>query len=260
MTPDFFAPLEAWRKFSVTDRGRVLKSVGVSGVWPMADPGAAFCQAENWFNPASDAPAHEDPCPSLGCSCGFYAYKTRDDAEKHGQGHILARVEVWGRIAEHERGYRAERVKLKELFLLDSEMYQGDAVALQARYQIPVTTLKGQSAWISESLDASSLSSLSWSPLNYQIGQTITIKMGGSSMITLPAPSPNLHFHPQAFQLVSTGWPVTNYAQIGSDPAGLQNTLTVGNWSDEQQTKPAPRQFFDFSDMKLGSCDDEGLA
>lgn len=143
--PDYFAALTAWRKFAVRDNGRVLVSANHPIPWTRIEPDPAVCLSDSAHPPG-------EPCPALRCSCGYYAYKSRDDARQHSQGLILARVELWGRIAQHTRGYRAEHIRLCELIV--PHAYPAIA-ALAARYPIPVT--EGDPAWTSENLNASSL-------------------------------------------------------------------------------------------------------
>ncbi len=187
-TPDFFHALTGWRKFSVRDRGRVLVSVNHPIPWPTADPGPACClldpamTMQRVYDPGTDtyqikvvADPHPlaDPCPSLTCGCGYYAYKERAHAEAHGdQGTLLARVELWGRLVEHARGWRAERMKLAEIFVGPED---AAVAALEARYQVPVTrvepvarTIEGE-LWTSANRNASSSSSRSANlPRNFQ--------------------------------------------------------------------------------------------
>lgn len=53
------------------------------------------------------------PAPSAGCSCGIYAHRSREaalqQARRSGPGSIVGEVELWGRVVEHEHGFRAER-------------------------------------------------------------------------------------------------------------------------------------------------------
>lgn len=146
--PDFFHALTAWRKFDTTNGQRMLTSAGhTDHVWPVADLGEAYCRA-----------GVEHDAPELSCSCGFYCYKERTDAEQHAQGTILAKVEVWGRLlAEHKRGYRAQHMKILELYVAP-----GFAAidALTKRYGVAVFIYEGASKWISESPSALSSSSL----------------------------------------------------------------------------------------------------
>lgn len=65
--------------------------------------------------------------PDEGCTCGFYALKSVDDAaimvsfrrprtevlEPHGV--VLGRVELAGKVIEHDRGFRAERARVADL-------------------------------------------------------------------------------------------------------------------------------------------------
>jgi len=58
--------------------------------------------------------------PSLKCTCGLYAAKNIEHIEKCGYGKFGVRGEVylWGRVVEHERGWRAEFAYPKSLALL----------------------------------------------------------------------------------------------------------------------------------------------
>jgi hypothetical protein len=186
-TPDFFSELTGWRKFAVRDHSRVLVSANYPQPWAGVDPGPAICTIDTGtmysFGPVPVHPVNE-PCPCLTCSCGYYAYKSRDDAEQHHQGRVLARVQLWGRLVEHERGYRAERIRIAELFVLRDYPEVGRA-GLAARYGVPIH-VEEKAVWISESLSESSLLSpsliQSWNSSAYQIV---------SYQSTLPSPSPS---------------------------------------------------------------------
>lgn len=250
--PDFFSPLEAWRKFDTMADGSVLCSVGIGQFpWLSAESGAAYCAS------GSGEFTTHGACPSLKCSCGYYAYKKREDAEVHGQGQILARIEVWGRIAEHERGYRCEHARIKELFLLDSLGYLGEQVkSLEKRYKIPVTILKGKDAWISESPSASSWLNPWLAPSSYQIGSTITVKLPRSVSRISPPPSP-----PQSVAQLKAATNAALATANARQAAHLQalqrqNTywnqmmLGLGNMLPRApmlKTEPPKRQYFDFT-------------
>jgi len=137
MIPDFFHALTAWRKFDVAAHARILASAGhTDHWWPTADLGEAICRAYQ-----------NHDAPQLECTCGFYCFKARVDAEQHQQGSILARVEIWGRLAEHRRGYRAQYMRIEELFVSPSFSARP---ALESRYHVPVTVDQGADTWISE--------------------------------------------------------------------------------------------------------------
>lgn len=118
--------------------------------WATADPGPALCVATDATHPPDES------CPALACTCGFYAYTNRADAVRHEQGIVLARVALWGRLVQHARGYRAERIRLVALHVWRD--VPADAHALETRYSIPVTVEEGVPAWTSVSPNA--LSSL----------------------------------------------------------------------------------------------------
>lgn len=55
-----------------------------------------------------------DEIPNINCTCGIYAWKTLfgttngiRDFLLHG-GYIIGKVYLWGRVIEHERGYRGQ--------------------------------------------------------------------------------------------------------------------------------------------------------
>jgi hypothetical protein len=56
------------------------------------------------------------PAPQEECSCGFYAMKELSSVEPWGGPHtILGRVELAGKVIEHEAGYRAQYARVTEL-------------------------------------------------------------------------------------------------------------------------------------------------
>jgi len=61
---------------------------------------------------------HIDPkVPDKNCTCGTYAYKEPSlyDCDNGYLG-IIGTVTLWGKIIEHELGYRAENVQIDSLF------------------------------------------------------------------------------------------------------------------------------------------------
>lgn len=52
------------------------------------------------------------------CNVGVHAWKTLDGAKEYAGGImevVIGRVELWGEVVEHERGYRAEFAAIKSL-------------------------------------------------------------------------------------------------------------------------------------------------
>lgn len=159
--PDYFQELTGWRKFSTASDSAVLSSAGIATFPVMAaDMGTAFC--------ASGATDHE--APFAACSCGYYCYKTREDAEAHCQGVILAQVKLWGRVVEHARGYRAEHMRIAELYVRPSHEAQIERLA--RRYGVAVLLVEGESAWTSEKSSGQSSFSPFLSPSLLQNYQT----------------------------------------------------------------------------------------
>ena len=74
---------------------------------------------------------HTGPAPAQGCSCGIWAVNSRELAEqtlaeyrRAGAQFALGTVQLWGRIIECQKGYRAEHARPLEL-----EVYADQSVA-----------------------------------------------------------------------------------------------------------------------------------
>jgi hypothetical protein len=84
--------------------------------------------------------------PGEGCFCGFYAMKEIDaqllhaarmavyGADRTGteEVFVLGRVELAGKVIEHELGYRAERARIVELIPLRDQQRTVEAIARRA--------------------------------------------------------------------------------------------------------------------------------
>jgi len=219
--PDYIVPFEGWRKFKLRANGSLLVSANYPFPWKEADPGDAVCLSDSggWFNQnLGDPPEYEEhtadqPCPHLRCTCGWYSFKTREQAEAHRQGYVLARVSVWGRVAVHRRGYRSSRIAIQELFLLNPEVQVPVArQALVDRYRVPITVLE-RTEWISENPNVSSSSSLSQS-LAYQNHMQ-------SLMQVLQKLPPSPLTNPQAIPL-SQQYAISMWGTSTNTPAAIQ--------------------------------------
>jgi hypothetical protein len=211
--PDFFHALEGWRKFECRVHSdangpcdAVLFSVAQAQPFPSADIGRAFCMETG-----------NHPAPELACTCGYYAYKTRSDALAHShQGRVLARVEVSGRIAEHERGYRAARMTIIEIFVPEDFPARS---ALEARYHRPVTIDKGVAVWTLADPSASS-SQNHWQTLSisqYQNSYHQALQQYGQ----LQQNQQGLHYQYLSLQAVNTQQPAQALANIYAQPLAL---------------------------------------
>jgi hypothetical protein len=89
--------------------------------------------------------------PDEGCSCGFYATATPDAAAYftamiHGRpyaddtdvsnGVVIGRVELAGKVIEHETGYRAERARIAELIPTTTD--GGVTLLVARRLELPL--------------------------------------------------------------------------------------------------------------------------
>lgn len=105
-----------------------------SSPWDGAESGwvVASCGAD---------PVDPGHVPGWKCTCGFYATKNRstlEDAlfllvhaldERRDSGWILGRVELAGKIIEHDDGYRAQKARIAELIPIEGDESNGMRLA-----------------------------------------------------------------------------------------------------------------------------------
>lgn len=94
-------PILAWRTWSLTGRpdgsGLLLRAVGRHHrVWPPSEAAEGACRAH---------PLHDVPSPS--CRCGLYATRSEAVLRRTRCPGVLGRVALWGRVVEHDLGFRA---------------------------------------------------------------------------------------------------------------------------------------------------------
>ena len=128
--PDYLEPLIGWRSWWVREVARPpthelddtsslqrrLFGIGCGGEyrWEIDDNRAA-CREDarhKWPHPVIDCC---NPCPGENHICGFNAYKKLQDVELFESFQIYGRVALWGRVIEHEHGYRAEYARILSL-------------------------------------------------------------------------------------------------------------------------------------------------
>jgi hypothetical protein len=130
--PDAIEPIVAYRawRYSIEGRRAQLDPLNgpLSSPWMGASPwdGAA----SNWVTASCTVlPEFHHDVPSEDCSCGFYSVKEIEFAVDHasilhhigfgGSGRrvpvVLGRIELSGKVIEHDVGYRAERARIAEL-------------------------------------------------------------------------------------------------------------------------------------------------
>lgn len=85
-----------------------LQSVGVHATWPVRQPMVGHCLDAFGDDEHVDG-AH--PAPHRECECGLWILKSYDDAVSTARNYttrIVARVKLWGRFVELEKGWRAQ--------------------------------------------------------------------------------------------------------------------------------------------------------
>lgn len=122
-----------------------LSAIGMHGTWA-APHFSAKCKAtdyESFFLQTygrAAKPKHD--APATNCHCGIWALKELEDAEKtiaeydKGQAFAYGSVQLWGRVIECERGYRAQHARPLSLTVINRGNL--DVAALSAFYDAEV--------------------------------------------------------------------------------------------------------------------------
>jgi hypothetical protein len=95
-------PLTGWRTWTLAgardaDEVRLLPIAGTGKPWPPRAGVRAACARRR---------GHRVPGPD--CTCGIHATHTADPLRRTRDPAVLGTVALWGRVLEHELGYRAE--------------------------------------------------------------------------------------------------------------------------------------------------------
>lgn len=95
-------PIVAWRAWSLTSRRefthlRLRPIAGRSHPWPPMREAEARCKL---------ARMHEAPNPD--CSCGLHGAQDPDMLRRAKSPSVIGTVALWGRVVEHELGYRGQ--------------------------------------------------------------------------------------------------------------------------------------------------------
>lgn len=94
--------VQAWRCWTLSgsrdgSRVRLTPIAGDGRPWPVGRPASATCIRHRTH-----------VVPDLACTCGLYAVNDPDQLRRSRDPAALGTVALWGRIVEHERGFRAE--------------------------------------------------------------------------------------------------------------------------------------------------------
>ena len=95
-------PIIAWRAWTLTGRAdatglRLRPVAGRRLPWPPLRPAQAACK---------NARIHR--APDYACSCGLHGTRSADALRRTKNPTVLGTVALWGRVIEHDLGYRAE--------------------------------------------------------------------------------------------------------------------------------------------------------
>lgn len=148
MTPDYCEPIIGYRCWDVMRTG-LLTSQAIPEPWPPYCVMHAHCRS---ISGTSESNSHIDErgdwivSPVMHCWCGIHAFKLdatafarhlSDDnsygTSRRAQGRAWGSVAMWGKLIEHQDGYRAEFAYPKELKCEDRVM--ADRISL--RYGVP---------------------------------------------------------------------------------------------------------------------------
>ncbi len=152
MIPDYCEALTAYRCWNVHPNGLM---VGQAHIEPW-QPYAAFVGRCGMALEAHVKDGAWVPVPAMGCDCGIHALKESAAAEQRlideivtnrdsfmvfsspygyvqPRGRVWGAVKLWGRVVEHEIGYRAEFAYPSMLFCQDAKL----AATVSALYGVP---------------------------------------------------------------------------------------------------------------------------
>ena len=157
-------PLQAYRCWRVEWQGKlpVLGSLFQPTVWPAAHPLRATCEKRPgslaaWFRRRFFRPMETHSAPTWNCECGVYGladFKQDENLELSPHFHqrgpldrvirVAGVVQLWGRVVQHEHGYRAEYARPLKLLTVPSLARSRDAEglldAIAERYAIRLVT------------------------------------------------------------------------------------------------------------------------
>ena len=105
-------PIHAWRTWTLVGPRdgswvRLAPIAGDGRPWPPRRPAEASCIRRR---------SHVRP--ELDCTCGLYAVESPDELRRTRDPAVLGTVALWGRIVEHEHGFRAALAYPQRLRLL----------------------------------------------------------------------------------------------------------------------------------------------
>jgi hypothetical protein len=130
--PDYISPIIGYRVWTWGTTG--LKSL-CGERWKPSQSLAARCRASSVVGRAEVVHDTRD-VPQANCTCGVYAVKTLDHFRSAGYERfgIHGEVYLWGKVVEHELGYRAQFAYPKN-FVLPPELIPSDTKEMESRLE-----------------------------------------------------------------------------------------------------------------------------
>lgn len=123
-------PIRAWRGINVSANPWTIWMGACNTAYGLFEPteARATCHAYNlrrytysFGGGLLDSASRPHTAPGEGCSCGFYGVKDKRDA----YGIFVAEADFYGRVIEHEFGYRAEYQRILSVRVQWSSVCQG---------------------------------------------------------------------------------------------------------------------------------------
>lgn len=150
--PDYIEPTIGYRMWNVSQLDGLwyLSSIAQVGlVWPTDGPLRATHVGDgvkwlalNIFHLSEGSGDSPPVAPVKGCACGIYAYAEPERVMESVEGAVFRRVvgevEMWGKVWEHDLGYRAEFARPRALWGLAGGMGLPAVQTLADRYGVPV--------------------------------------------------------------------------------------------------------------------------
>lgn len=131
-------PVVGYRVWHLDDDGRVVGATGHVWSGPVME---AVCEQAR--RPYDDLPHTDRMCSSFGYGCGVYASKSAAHLEPGPAPRILGVVHLYGKVVEHERGYRAARARVVAILADDgaNRLITADADLIEMVFEQPAAAL-----------------------------------------------------------------------------------------------------------------------
>lgn len=168
VAPDSFEKMTGFRAWIITDDEGLRSTAYREHVWNPQGPEEATCQSEKdghhvsfeLFRLREQAEDEPDPnrraailanidreimvsrrSPERNCKCGIYAVHEASEITKRigeQEGIVYGRIEAWGKIADYDKGFRAEKAQIVALFRPKTWTKRRQVRRIAKKYGVPV--------------------------------------------------------------------------------------------------------------------------